>query len=98
MAQKFALKANEVEAFAKQAEATFDAYRAAGVREAGLLVTLDVPNNFPQLQVRTDGPYLVWLGIVKDNHTLENRLNPLAERSLQSLSATNSLRAPHQNW
>ena len=30
---------------------------------AGLLVTLDAPNNFPQLPVRTDGPWVVWLGI-----------------------------------
>jgi hypothetical protein len=91
-AQIFAVKANSVDAFAQQAEAMFAGYRAAGVREAGLLMTLDVPNNFPQLPIRTDGPYLVWLGIVKDNQTLETRFNPLAERSLQSLSATGLLR------
>ena len=33
---------------------------------AGLLVTLDAPNNFPQLPVRTDGPWVVWLGIFDD--------------------------------
>jgi hypothetical protein len=94
VAQIFAVKANEVELFAKQAEATFAAYRAAeGVREAGVLVTLDVPNNFPQLPVRTDGPYLVWLGVIKDNQTLDSRFNPLVEHSVQSLSATNLLRA-----
>jgi flavin-binding protein dodecin len=88
----FAVKANSVDAFAQQAEATFAGYRAAGAREAGVLVTLDAPNNFPQLPVRTDGPYLVWLGIVKDNQTLEAQFTPLAERSLQSLSATSLLR------
>src|SRR6266511_3868497 len=93
VAQIFAVKANSVDAFAQQAEATFAGYRAAGVREAGVLVTLDVPNNFPQLPVRTDGPYLVWLGIIKDNQTLDMRFNPLVERSLQLLSATNLLRA-----
>lgn len=92
VAHIFAVKAGSVESFAKQAEATFAGYRAAGVREAGVLVTLDVPNNFPQLPVRTDGPYLVWLGILKDNQTLETRFNPLAERSLESLSATGLLR------
>jgi hypothetical protein len=92
VAQIFAVKANGVEAFAQQAEAMFAGYRAAGVREAGVLVTLDVPNNFPQLPVRADGPYLVWLGIAKDNQTLETKFNPLAERSLQSLSATGLLR------
>lgn len=92
VAQIFAVKANSIEAFAQQAEATFASYRDAGVREAGVLVTLDVPNNFPQLPVRTDGPYLVWLGMVKDNQTLETKFNPLAERSLPSLSAAGLLR------
>jgi hypothetical protein len=81
-----------VDAFAQHAEATFASYRAAGAREVGVLVTLDAPNNFPQLPVRTDGPYLVWLGIVKDNHTLDTRFTPLAERSVQMLSATDLLR------
>jgi len=93
VAQIFAVKPNSVEAFAQQAEATFASYRAAGGREAGVLVTLDVPNNFPQLPVRTDGPYLVWLGIMKDNQILDSKFSPLVERSLQSLSATNLLRA-----
>ena len=92
VAQIFAVKANSVDAFAQQAEATFAGYRAAGAREAGVLVTLEAPNNFPQLPVRTDGPYLVWLGVVKDNQTLETQFTPLAERSLQSLSATGLLR------
>jgi hypothetical protein len=88
VAQIFAVKADSVEAFAKAAEPTFASYRAAGVREAGVLVTLDVPNNYPQLPIRTDGPFLVWLGVLKDKQMLENEFNRLAERSLQSLSAT----------
>ena len=93
VAQIFAVKANSVEAFAKQAEMTFAGYRAAAAREAGVLVTLDVTNNFPQLPIRTDGPYLVWLGILKDNQMLESQFTPVAERSLPSLSATGLLRA-----
>jgi hypothetical protein len=92
VAQIFAVKANRVDAFAQQAEATFATYRAAGVREAGVLVTLDVPNNFPQLPVRTDGPYLVWLGIIKDTRTLEAGFKRLAEHSLQTFSSTGLLR------
>jgi hypothetical protein len=92
VAQIFAVKANRVDAFAQQAEATFATYRAAGVREAGVLVTLDVPNNFPQLPVRTDGPYLVWLGIIKDTQTLEAGFKGLAEHSLQTFSSTGLLR------
>jgi hypothetical protein len=92
VAQIFAIQPNRVDAFAQQAERAFADYRAAGLREAGVLVTLDVPNNFPQLPVRTDGPYLVWLGIVKDKQTLETLFTPLAERSLQAFSATGLLR------
>jgi hypothetical protein len=86
------IKANSVEAFAKQAEATFASYRAAGAREAGVLVTLDATNNFPQLPIRTDGPYLVWLGLLPDNETLERRLTPVVENSMPSLTATGLLR------
>ncbi len=91
--QIFAVKANSVEAFAKEAETTFANYRAAGARESGVLVTLDVTNNFPQLPIRTDGPYLVWLGIFRDNEMLEKEFFPVAERSLSSLSAAGLLRA-----
>ena len=93
VAQIFAVKANNVEAFAKEAETTFASYRAVGAREAGVLVTLDGTNNFPQLPIRTDGPDLVWLGIFKDNQMLESEFAPVAARSLQSLSATGLLRA-----
>jgi hypothetical protein len=71
---------------------TFAGYRAAGAREAGVLVTLDLLNNFPRLPFRTDGPYLVWLGILKDNLMLERSFNPLAERVSTALSSTNLLR------
>jgi hypothetical protein len=93
VAQIFAIKKDSVDAFAQQAQTAFASYRAAGARQAGVLVTLDVPNNFPQLPVRTDGPHLVWLGIVEDTQTLEKRLNPALERSLPSLSGTGLLRS-----
>ena len=92
VAQIFAVKADSVEAFAQDAEPAFAAYRVAGAREAGVLVTLGVKNIYPQLPVRTDGPYLVWLGILKDNQMLETEFTPAAERSLPSLTATGLLR------
>ncbi len=92
VAQIFAVKPNSVDGFARQAESVFAGYRAAGVHEAGVLVTLDVQNNFPQLPVRTDGPYLVWLGIVKNNEELDERFKPIIAGSLHFLSATGLLR------
>jgi hypothetical protein len=92
VAQIFSVKPDSVEAFAKAAEPAFAAYRAAGAREAAVLVTLDVKNNFPQLPVRTDGPFLVWLGVLKDNQMLEADFVPETEGALQALSATDLLR------
>ena len=92
VAQIFAVKAGSVDAFAQHADETFAAYRAAGAREAGVLVTLDVPNNFPRLPIRTDGPYLVWLGILENDGKLEGGFRPLAERSARALASTGMLR------
>ena len=72
--------------------ADFAAYRAAGAREAGVLVTLDVPNNFPRLPIRTDGPHLLWLGIAENDDALATRFGPLVERSARRLMATGLLR------
>lgn len=92
VAQLFALNPGSVDVFAQQAESTFAGYRAVGAREAGVLVTLDVPNNFPRLPIRTDGPYLLWLGILDDNEAFETRFAPLAQRSAKTFSATGLLR------
>jgi NIPSNAP len=92
IAQIFALKAGNVDAFAQQAESTFGRYREAGAREAAVLVTLDAPNNFPQLPVRTDGPYLVWLGIVENESSLRS-FTHLLESAQQSLGRADLLKA-----
>ncbi len=93
VAEIFALKPNAVDQFASAAKPTFASYRNAGMREVGVLVTLDAQNNFPQLPIRTDGPYLVWLGIIIDDKKLDTAFSPLAERSSKSLFATGLLRA-----
>ena len=78
--------------FRQEAESTFARYRDAGAREAAVLVTLDAPNNFPQLPVRTDGPYLVWLGIVENESSLKS-FNHLLESAQQTLNTTGLFRA-----
>jgi hypothetical protein len=92
VAQIFSVKPDSLEVFAKDAEPAFAAYRATGAREAGVLVTLDVKNNFPQLPVRTDGPFLVWLGVLKDNQMLDASFTPEVQRAIQGLVATGLLR------
>ncbi len=90
--QIFAVKKGSEEAFAKQAETAFSRYHIDGVHEAGVLVTLDVPNNFPQLPIRTDGPWLVWVGVVRDNATLDAKIAPVMKAVEQSLAGTDLLR------
>ena len=92
VAQIFPVKPDQVEAFAAAADSSFKSYAAAGVREAGILVTLDARNNFPQLPVRTDGPFLVWLGIVQDEAHLRSQLLPEIAKAAGILQSTNMLR------
>jgi hypothetical protein len=92
VAQIFAVKKGSEEAFAKQAQTAFSAYRTDGVRAAGVMVSLDVPNNFPQLPIRTDGPFLVWLGVVRDDATLDRQLAPRLAAAEQALAGSGLLR------
>lgn len=92
VAQIFTVEKGREEAFAKQAEAAFETYRVEGVHPAGVLVSLDVPNNFPQLPIRTDGPFLVWFGVARDAATLDRQLAPRLDAAERSLAASGLLR------
>ncbi len=70
VAQLFPVSKEQLEAFSSRAERAFLAYDSQEVRTAGVLVSLDVPNNFPQLPIRQDGPWLVWLGLAQDDAAL----------------------------
>lgn len=91
LAQIFTVAEGRLDTFATAAEKAFARYREAGVREVGALATLDVPNNFPRHPVRTDGPHLVWLGLVEDDATLK-AFTPLADTALAGLHDTGLLR------
>jgi hypothetical protein len=93
LAQIFRVSAGGTAEFAARAAASFAKYRAAGAREAAVLVTLDVANNFPALPIRTDGPYLVWLGVIPNNAALESKVEFLMAQSGQELMATGLLQS-----
>jgi hypothetical protein len=97
LAQVFRVVPGNVAELIKQTAATFASYRAAGAHEAAVLTSLDVPNNFPQLPIRTDGPYLVWIGIIADDPALKARLATLLEQSGHALAATGLLRDAPEN-
>jgi hypothetical protein len=81
----------DADAFAARAETAFTRYREAGAREAGLLVTLDRPNNFPRHPIRADGPFVVWLGVVPDEAALA-KLRAAIDASAPALASTGALR------
>lgn len=92
VAQIYAVRKSDLQSFAKRALQAFSRYDVPGVRPAGVLVTLEGPNNFPQLPFRTDGPYLVALHILRDESVLEKTFDPLLMRTKRELSATGMLR------
>jgi hypothetical protein len=92
VAQVFPVQPHAMQTFVPAAAGAFNAYRQAGARDAGLLVTLDERNNFPQLPVRTDGPFVVWLGVFEDPGIVEARLRPAASEAAASLKAAGLLR------
>ena len=93
VAQVFAVEKDRLDAFAARAEHAFAAYDGPGVQGAGVLVSLDVPNNFPQLPVREDGPWLVWLGVCRDEAALR-ALSLRLETIERELGAGGALRGP----
>lgn len=91
VAQIFPIKSGSLKEFMRQAASEFAAYGSAALRETGRFVTSDVPNNFPQHPVRSDGPFVVWFGIARDDAAME-QFRGAAERAAKSLESTNLLR------
>jgi hypothetical protein len=50
-----------------------------------------VPNNFPRLPIRADGPWVVWLGIVENEGALK-AVRSAAEGSARELASSGLLR------
>lgn len=93
VAQIFPVEKQQMEAFASRADKALLAYDGQGVRTAGVLVSLDVPNNFPQLPIRQDGPWLVWLGLAQDDaalRVLSQRMNEVE----RAMNEAGGLRGP----
>jgi hypothetical protein len=93
VAEVFAIKPEMVDAFLKEAEPLFENYGSTGVHEAAKLRTLDATtNNFPQLPVRTDGPFVVWIGVIKDDAAFEQQFAPATKKASEALKSAGLLR------
>lgn len=84
LVQLFPVREGALDACAALAEPWFACYQGRGVAEAGILATLDQPNNFPRHPIRTDGTWLVWLGILRDQAALD-ALQPVFDASARAL-------------
>jgi hypothetical protein len=93
IAQIFPVKTGAVDNFIASAEPSFAQFRTGGIREVSVLVTLDATNNFPQLPIRTDGPFVVWLGMAQDATALESGFRSAAAQAAKKLSEAGLLRA-----
>jgi len=86
----FAVRKGHESAFAAKLDPVMARWRADGARDVGLLATLDVPDNFPQLPVREDGPWLVWIGLVRDRAALD-ALTPALDAGIGGLAGSGML-------
>lgn len=91
--QIFPVRDGALAQLAEAAEPWFACYGGRGVAEAGILATLDEPNNFPRHPVRSDGSYLVWMGILRDRCALE-ALQGMLRASACALEEAGLLRGP----
>lgn len=92
VAEIYPVRKGDIQPFSERAMQAFSRYDVPGVRPAGVLVTLEGPNNFPLLPFRTDGPYLVALHILRDQSVLEKTFDPLLASAKKELEASGMLR------
>ncbi|WP_178372507.1 NIPSNAP family protein [Massilia sp. CF038] len=92
VAHLFQVADGKLDACAAAAETWFSAYGGDGLVEAGVLATLNEANNFPRHPVRTDGTWLVWIGILRDEAALA-ALQPCCEGAARALTAAGLLAA-----
>lgn len=92
VAQLFQVAGGRLAECAAAAEAWFASYHGSGVAEAGILATLDQPNNFPRHPIRTDATWLVWLGVLRDEAALD-ALQPMFAAAAGALRAADLLAA-----
>lgn len=89
LAQLIKAKPQTLAEVTQRASVEFEKYRAAGARQAAVLVTLNANNTFPQHPIRTDGPYLVWVGVIADDASQKDRM--IAQMKRGSLALTETL-------
>jgi hypothetical protein len=72
----YPIRPGEETKFLARSSVVFEPYRRVGLREVTVLRSLDANNPFPQLPLRTDGPFVVWLGVGPSRPDFETGVLP----------------------
>lgn len=91
--QIFPVRAGALDACALAADPWFASYQGRGVTEAGILATLDEANNFPRHPIRTDGTFLVWMGVLRDQAALDG-LQPAFDAGAAAMAQSGLVTGP----
>ncbi|MGI0140036.1 MAG: hypothetical protein ACREBT_02645 [Thermoplasmata archaeon] len=71
VAVAFPIRPGAVDQFLETSGPIFRGFRESGIRELAVMKSLEVSNPFPQLPVRDDGPFVLWLGIAESARPFE---------------------------
>jgi hypothetical protein len=74
VAMIYPIRPGEESAFLALSGSVFEPFRRAGLREVTVLRSLTANNPFPQLPTRTDGPFVVWLGVASSRAEFDSGL------------------------
>jgi hypothetical protein len=89
----YSIRPGEETSFLARSGPVFEPYRRVGLREISVLRSLDAHNTFPQLPIRTDGPFVVWLGIAPTRADFDSRVLRELEATKVPGSAESALRS-----
>jgi hypothetical protein len=67
----YPIRPDEEVSFLTRSGPVFESFRRMGLREVTVLRSLEANNTFPQLPIRTDGPFVVWVGIAPRSAALD---------------------------
>jgi hypothetical protein len=67
----YTIRPDEEVSFLTRSGPVFESFRRIGLREVTVLRSLEANNTFSQLPIRTDGSFVVWVGIAPRSAALD---------------------------
>jgi hypothetical protein len=89
----YPIRPGEESSFLARSGPVFEPYLRMGLREVTVLRSLEATNTFPQLPIRTDGPFVVWLGIAPARAEFDRGAAHITDATRPSESVDAALRS-----